>query len=123
VHGNFLDCSVLEWCKLFVDTKNRKPGEHRWDNVVADKVGFKAGLLQYIGHIDETEKDFAYVMMVMSTYRDKFVAHLDEYNIAQIPDMEMAKNAVHFYHRYIVEYPCPASTGSLNVLDSRLALR
>jgi hypothetical protein len=39
----------------------------------------------------------------MSTYRDKFVAHLDEYSIAQIPDMEMAKNAVHFYHRYIVE--------------------
>ena len=102
VHGNFLDCCVLEWCKLFVDTKNRNPGEHHWESVVSDKVRFEAEFLQYIGHIDETEKDFAYLIMVMSTYRNKFVAHLDEYNIAQIPPMDMAKDAVQFYHSYIV---------------------
>jgi hypothetical protein len=103
VHGNFLDFCVLEWCKLFVDTKTRHLGEHHWKRVVSDKVRFEAEILQHIGHIDETEKDFAYLIMVMRTYRDKFVAHLDEYNIAQIPPMDMAKNAVQFYHRYIVD--------------------
>ena len=51
VHSNFLDCCVLEWCKLFIDTKHGKPGEHRWDNVVADKVRFKAKLCQHINYM------------------------------------------------------------------------
>jgi hypothetical protein len=118
VHINFLNCCVLEWCKLFVDTKNRKPGEHHWESVVSDKVRFKAELLQYIGHIDETVKDFAYVIMVMSTYRNKFVAHLDEYNIAQIPPMDMPKDAVQFYHSYIVRNE--ANSGDLAGLPTDL---
>lgn len=118
VNGNFLDCSVLEWCKLFVDTKNRRPGEHRWDNVVADKVSFKAGLLDHIGDIDKDGEDFAYLKMVMSTYRDKFVAHLDEHNIGQIPDMEMANKSVKFYHQYIVYNE--ANPGDLAELPTNL---
>ena len=118
VHINFLNCCVLEWCKLFVDNKNRNPGEHHWESVVSDKVRFEAEFLQYIGHIDETEKDFAYLIMVMSTYRNKFVAHFDEYNIAQIPPMDMAKDAVQFYHSYIVRNE--ANSGDLAGLPTDL---
>ena len=97
VHSNFLDCSVLEWCKLFVDTKNRNPGEHRWDNVVADKVRFKTELYQ---HIDKTQ--FQTLINAIRTARNKFIAHLDDQNIEYTPHMDIAKDAVQFYHSYIV---------------------
>jgi hypothetical protein len=116
VHSNFLNCCVLEWCKLFVDTTNRN--KHHWKSVVYDKVRFEDELLQYIGHLDETEKDFAYLIMVMSTYHNKFLAHLDEYNIAQIPPMDMAKDAVQFYHSYIVRNE--ANSGDLAGLPTDL---
>jgi len=97
VNGNFLDCCVLEWCKLFVDTKNRNPGEHRWDNVVADKVRFAAELFQ---HVDQMQ--FRNLVGAMRTYRDKFIAHLDEENVGNIPQMNIAEDSAQFYHRYIV---------------------
>jgi hypothetical protein len=97
VHSNFLDCCVLEWCKLFVDTKNGNPGEHRWDNVVADNVRFEAELFQ---HINKTQ--FQALISAMRTARNKFIAHLDDQNVEHTPHMDMAKDAVQFYHGYIV---------------------
>ena len=97
IRVNFISVCVLEWCKLFVDTKDRKPGEHRWDNVVADKVRFKAKLYQ---HINQTE--FQKIRDEMRTARDKFIAHLDDQNIARIPHTNIAKDAVQFYYNYIV---------------------
>jgi hypothetical protein len=102
VRVNFISVSVLEWCKLFVDTKARKPGEHRWDNVVADKVRFKAQLYQ---HINQTE--FQKVKDEMRTARNKFIAHLDDENIARIPHMDIAKDTVQFYHSFIVNEANP----------------
>jgi hypothetical protein len=113
VHSNFLNCCVLEWCKLFVDTKNRNPGEHRWDNVVADKVQFKAELFQ---HVDNTE--FSTLKKAMRTCRDKFIAHLDDQNIEYTPHMDIAKDAVQFYHIYIVQNE--ASPGDLAGLPTDL---
>jgi hypothetical protein len=97
VHSNFLYCCVLEWCKLFVDTKNRNPGEHRWDYVVADKVRFEAEMFQ---RIDKTQ--FQTLKTAMRKARNKFIAHLDDENIEHSPHLDMAKDAVQFYHSYIV---------------------
>ena len=97
VHSNFIDCCVLEWCKLFVDTKNRNPGEHRWDNVVADKARFEAELFQ---HIDQTQ--FQTLVDAMRTARNKFIAHLDDQNNEDTSAMDVAQEAVQFYHNYIV---------------------
>jgi hypothetical protein len=66
------------------------------------RLSLKSNSYRISAIVDETEKDFAYLIMVMSTYRNKFVAYLDEYNIAQIYPMDMAKDAVQFYHSYIV---------------------
>lgn len=96
VHSNFLNCCVLEWCKLFVDSKNRNPGEHRWDKVVADKVRFEAELYQ---HINNTQ--YQTLLSAMRTARNKFIAHLDDENTEYTPHMDIAKDAVHFYHSYI----------------------
>jgi hypothetical protein len=97
VHANFIDQCVLEWCKLFVDTKNRQPGEHRWDNVVADKARFQTELFQ---QIDQTQ--FQTLVDAMSTACNKFIAHLDDQNKEDTPHMDVAKEAVQFYHGYIV---------------------
>ena len=69
---------------------------HRWDNVVADKVRFKAELYQ---HIDKTR--FQTLIGAMRTPRNKFIAHLDDQNKEYTPHMDLAKDAVQFYHSYI----------------------
>jgi hypothetical protein len=86
---------VLEWCKLFADTT----GKHYWANVVTNKVGFKAGLLKYLG-IDEAifEKEIA----IMLRYRDKFLAHLDSDEVMNIPGLDTAKKAAFYYYAYLV---------------------
>jgi hypothetical protein len=68
VHKNFLDHYVLEWCKLFIDTKNGYPGEHRWDNVVTDKARFEAELFR---HINKTQ--FHTLLNAMRKARNKFM--------------------------------------------------
>ena len=38
----------------------------------------------------------------MRTLRDKFIAHLDDDEIMNIPTLDLAKASVEFYHRYVV---------------------
>jgi hypothetical protein len=113
VHNNFLDHCVLEWCKLFIDTKGRHPGEHRWDNVVADKARFEGELFQLI---DKTK--FETLLNAMRKARNKFIAHLDDLPTEDTPHMNIAKDAVHFYHRYILRNE--AQPGDLTGLPTDL---
>jgi hypothetical protein len=94
-NGNFIDILVLEWCKLFAE----KRGKHYWENVVADKSGFKAGLLNELG-IDEAEFDKS--VKALREYRDKFVAHLDSEETMNIPALTIPKKAAWYYYAYIV---------------------
>jgi hypothetical protein len=91
VNGNFIDRCVLEWCKLFGETK----GEFHWKKVVSDTVSFKAGLLRHIG-LDEDA--FNKEINIFREYRDKWVAHLDTERTGFIPALEVAKKAVWFYY-------------------------
>lgn len=95
VDGNFLDTAVLEWCKLFGDHK----ANHSWKEVATDAPRFEAELLDRL-HIGEAE--FAEYVTTMRTYRDKFLAHLDDLPVMQIPFLDRARTSVDFYHRYIV---------------------
>jgi len=96
VSSNFLDAAVMEWCKLFGD----KNGKHHWSKIVSDTAIFEAGLLQHLG-VDADR--FAKYIEEIRRYRDKFAAHLDSDRVMHIPDFEMAKSAVEFYHKYIVQ--------------------
>jgi len=110
-NGNFIDMSVLEWCKLFADPQ----GKHHWNKIVSDPVGFKRELLNHLG-IDEAA--FQAEIEAMRKYRDKFLAHLDSENVMQIPVLDVAKNAVWFYHSYIVQHE--AQPGDLDGLPVEL---
>jgi hypothetical protein len=111
VGGNFIDLCVLEWCKLLAEPK----GKHHWSGIVSDAVGFKNALLQDMG-IDDAmfEREIA----VMRQYRDKFLAHLDSDYTMNIPTLDKAKQAVWFYHAYVVQHE--AKPGDLSGLPLAL---
>lgn len=95
VDGNFIDIATLEWCKLFGDAK----AVHGWNNVVSDLVKFEAELLAHIG-LKATE--FADLVKVVRTYRDKFVAHLDKDRTMIPPKLDHMWSAIRFYFNHVL---------------------
>lgn len=94
-NGNFLDIAVLEWCKLFGDVR----GENYYSKVIADPVQFKVDLL---AKLKLTETAFADYIKQMRTYRDKFVAHLDELNMFHIPHLDIAQKSTVFLYEHLL---------------------
>jgi hypothetical protein len=88
-HGRFFDACVLEWCKLFADYN----GEHHWRRVVAEPKRFKADLCTKLG---VTTAEFDDLIAEVKSYRDKFVAHLDEERTMRFPMLEQPMKAVEF---------------------------
>jgi len=101
VDGNFLDMAVLEWCKLFGDQN----GKHFWGRVVADPARFKSDLL---GDLGITGAQLTGYIGEMRDYRDKFLAHLDDLAVMDIPPLDQARAAVEFYHRHVALYEAAA---------------
>ncbi len=69
--GNFLDISVLEWYKLFTE----KGGKHHWKKVVSDPGSFLPTLYEAINLSEATFNEHC---EEVKTYRDRYLAHLDE---------------------------------------------
>jgi hypothetical protein len=96
VNGNFIDICVLEWCKLLGDSH----GKHHWEKAVSDTSAFKAGLLQDLGM---TEAEFNAYIAEMRSYRDRYVAHLDEDESFHIPKLDIAKKSVVYLYNYLLK--------------------
>ena len=96
-NSNFLDICVLEWCKLFGDAK----GKHYWKKVVTDQTAFFDGLLQ---SLKLTETEFESYIESMRAYRDKFVAHLDNEDVMQVPKLGPARKSVSFLYEYLLAH-------------------
>jgi hypothetical protein len=96
LNANFIDMTVLEWCKLFGDRK----AMHHWSKSVTDHVAFANGLRQRTGM---TETGFEAYRLIVREYRDKFVAHLDELPTMQIPDLQPALESVRYLYTYLLE--------------------
>jgi len=95
VNGNFIDICVLEWCKLFGDSR----GKHSWNKAISDLETFKDRLLQ---NLEMTEAEFNTYVVEMKTYRDKYVTHLDSVERFNIPKLEIAKKSVIYLHSYLL---------------------
>jgi hypothetical protein len=113
VDGNFLDQCVLEWCKLLADER----AQHHWMAVTSGADRFKNELLACL-RLDATA--FQDYRNEMREYRDKFVAHLDQLRVMQVPRLETAKASVEFYHAYVVDNE--AQAGDLYGLPNTAAL-
>jgi hypothetical protein len=96
-HDNFLDIAVLEWCKVFADEKR---GKHHWGKVVNNADVFMLGLL---AHLKLTEPLFLEYIQGMRAYRDKFIAHLDEENQMNIPNLSAAIKSSQYLYRWLLE--------------------
>lgn len=94
-NSNFIDMCVLDWCKLFADER----AVHHWQKIVSDPTRFEADLL---AHLDLTTDQFQNLIKQIRFYRDKFVAHLDEHNIMDIPTLDLLEKSIRFYHAHIV---------------------
>lgn len=90
-NGNFLDIAVLEWCKLFADTRSL----HYYSKVVVEPAAF---MNQLLFSIKLTTPEFDEYVKDMKTYRDKFVAHLDANDTMNIPKLGVAKNSAKFLY-------------------------
>ena len=102
-HNDFLDIAVLEWCKVFGDER----AMHDWRKTVTDTAAFLPSLLD---HIRLTEGMFNDYIGEMRTYRDKFVAHLDQENRMDIPNMAPAIKSAQFLYQHLlqIENDCDA---------------
>jgi hypothetical protein len=102
IDSNFIDMAVIEWCKLLGD----RNGKHFWRKVVAEPSRFEVMMLD---HLSMTADEFAAYVNEMQTYRDKFLAHLDDLTVMEIPFLDISRKTVEFYHRQIVESERSAS--------------
>lgn len=96
-NGNFLDIAVLEWCKLFADSR----GEHFWRKAISDPEKFFQGLLTNLGL---QKSDFEKYITLMREYRDKFVAHLDKKEVMNIPDLKVSIDSTTYLYDYLLEH-------------------
>jgi len=97
VNGNFMDICVLEWCKLFGDSR----GKHSWQKVVSDPELFYSALLH---HLSLTEADFKAYIDAVRDYRDKFVAHLDSAEIMRPPVLDVMKGSTAYLYDYLLSH-------------------
>jgi hypothetical protein len=98
VNGNCLDTCILEWCKLFAESN----GKHNWRKVVADPTAFLPGML---AHLRITEAELGAYIDEMRHYRDKFVAHLDEVHVMDIPLLRISRRSVAYLYTNLVTAP------------------
>jgi hypothetical protein len=94
-NGAFLDIAVLEWCKLFGDPR----GKHYWAKVVTNADEFRAGLLHRLAISNAA---FDTYIREMRTYRDRFVAHLDDDEQMQIPRLRIARRSTTHLYDHLV---------------------
>ncbi len=74
VQNNFLDIAILEWSKLFLKSRNNK---YHWSKIVKNRDNFQNLVKDY---------DHSYIEI----YRDKFLAHLDNKVVINMPKLDGA---------------------------------
>jgi hypothetical protein len=91
INSNCLDIAVLEWCKLFAD----QSAKHGWRKALVDPGHF---LPQLMADCGVSAEEWTAYLKKMLNYRNKFVAHLDDSNRMDIPEMGVAeKAAIYLY--------------------------
>lgn len=98
MNGNFLDMAVLEWCKLFADLN----GKHHWSCTFANKKEWK---LKLFAQMKMSSGQFKNELKLVSDYRNKVVAHLDDPIAMNYPYTEFMLQSTSFLHDCLRNYP------------------
>ena len=95
VSWNFIDVSIIEWCKLFGSYGD----DHHWRNLVGDGADqFSNDMYE---RISMTESEFSEYHQSMKNYRDVFAAHWDDEGKGKRPYLDKAYEWIIFLHEYI----------------------
>jgi hypothetical protein len=101
IYGNFMDISVIEWCKLFGSDRHSAPTH--WKNVFPqDHQQFRTDLFASL-QIDEIK--WRSYWKEMKTYRDGQAAHYDFTKEKDIPNysiLNLAIKSSYFYYSRVV---------------------
>jgi hypothetical protein len=109
IDSNAIDVCVLEWCKLFGDTR----GKHYWKRVISEVNHNEFhGIL--LTELAMTQNGYDSFVMKMRSYRDRFVAHLDDDRTMDIPELESTKISISSLYSFLATRECdPADFGIL----------
>jgi hypothetical protein len=95
VAGNSVDTAVLEWCKLF----GERDGNHSWQRISDDHEQFRTNLKAQLGVSTE---QWQACREEIRSYRDAFVAHLDDELTMDVPKMALPMKMVAYYYDYVL---------------------
>lgn len=120
VSGNFLDTAVHEWFKAFA----HKRSKHHWSKVIPESshAAFEHDLLAHLDlapmptyNGDELEGAHPYEQFndLLRKYRDKFLAHLDDELVANLPVTEPMRKGAEFLFDYLTTTQPDAFSGYL----------
>jgi hypothetical protein len=98
INSNFVDIGVLEWCKLFADWEAR----HHWRRLVQGTEARTAFLTALFATLGLDRAGWDQYLTDMKTYRDRFVAHLDDDDTMHIPDLDTVLASTAFFYRHLV---------------------
>lgn len=96
IFNNFLDISVLEWCKVF-GSKNQNT---HWSRHVENKDEFRNGML---ARLEMSQEEWQTYWSSVKDYRDKSVAHHQSNpNITHYLDLGPALTACFYYYEKLI---------------------
>jgi hypothetical protein len=110
IANNFLDIAVIEWCKLFgdkADTPTGRKQQHSWRIIVGDAVAFEAGLLHQLAC---SAAEFEALRAYARSYRDKFLAHLDDLETMKPPMLDLIKASAAYYYDHLIAHENDGAT-------------
>jgi hypothetical protein len=99
IHGNLLDVSVLEWCKVF----GTDDEPTHWKTIVpeVEREAFRNKLFACLG-IDNAAWSVYWVEM--KAYRNNHVAHhIDKDRSENYPRLDLALESSYFYYDYLIK--------------------
>lgn len=106
IFNNFLDISVLEWCKVF----GSRAEETHWSNHINNVDKFRKDMLIHLGLSQAEWKEY---WNQLKTYRDCGVAHyIYNPDITDYPKFDNALEVSYFYYDILIQ-----ELRSLNVYD------
>lgn len=97
---NFIHTAVLDWCKIFVE----EGGKHHWKIVVPSEQ-HTLFFQEMISSLNVTEQEFLNYAQAVKTYRNQFVAHMNDSNTMpydlsfnKFPDLELLLASTKFLY-------------------------
>lgn len=95
-NDNFHDIAVLEWCKIYADTR----GQHYWRRSISDVVTYQSGFLV---RIELTEAELKDYKNHMRTCRYKLRSNLESEEVIHIQHTQAAVSSTMYLYDYLLE--------------------